>query len=43
MNSYLNRNDLIENIEWTIPKFSIEYIADVLDELQAAHMIYLKQ
>ena len=38
-----NRNDLIENVEWTTPRFSIEYIAGVLDELQAAHMIDLKQ
>ena len=38
-----NRNDLIENVEWTAPRFSIEYIAGVLDELQAAHMIDLKQ
>ena len=38
-----NRNDLIENVEWTTPRFSIEYIAGVLDELQAAHMIDIKQ
>ena len=38
-----NRNDLIENVEWTTPRFSIEYIAGVLDELQAAHLIDMKQ
>jgi len=38
-----DRNDLIENVEWTTPRFSIEYIAGVLDELQAARMIDLKQ
>lgn len=38
-----NRKDLIENVEWTTINFSIEYIAGVLDELLAAHMIDLKQ
>ncbi len=34
-----NRRDLIENIEWTTNGFSIGYIASVLDDLQAAHVI----
>lgn len=38
-----NRRDLIENIEWTTNGFSIEYIAGVLDDLQAAHVIDLEQ
>ena len=37
-----NRRDLIENIEWTTNGFSIEYIASVLDDLQAAHVIDLE-
>ena len=38
-----NRKDLIENIEWTTNGFSIEYITNVLDDLQSAHVINLEQ
>ena len=38
-----NRKDLIENVEWTTNGFSIEYIASVLDDLQAAHVVDLEQ
>lgn len=38
-----NRKHLIENIEWTTNGVSIEYIASVLDDLQATRMINLDQ
>ena len=37
-----NRKHLIENIEWTTNGVSTEYIASVLNDLQAAHMIDLE-
>ena len=40
--SITKRDNLIRNIEWTTHEVPIEYIAGVLDELQAAHMIELE-
>ena len=37
------RDNLIRNVEWTTNGFSMEYIASVLDDLQAAHMVDLEQ
>ena len=37
------RDDLIQNIEWTTNGFSIEYITNVLDDLQTACVIDLEQ
>ena len=37
------RDNLIRNVEWTTHEVPMEYIEGVLDELQAAHMIDIKQ
>ena len=37
------RDNLIRNVEWTTNGFSIGYIANVLDDLQAAHVTDLEQ
>lgn len=40
--AFSNRNDLIENVEWTTSGFSPEYVAGVLDDLLDAHMAGLE-